>query len=52
MDKLSYYIKEYVDCILWILKEPSDPTVEYPFYRMSEMEKELREYVNKYNEKH
>ena len=49
MEKLPEYLKEYADCILWILKDPTAVDVEYHFYHMHELEEELREYVNKHN---
>ena len=46
MKDYKYFIGEYADCIAWILNEPTAIDVEYNFYRMQELEKELREYVN------
>ena len=49
MDILPYFIKEYADCILWILKDPTAIDVEYNFYHMHELEEDLRKYVNEHN---
>ena len=46
MFDLKYFISEYTECIAYILSEPTAIDVEYSFYRMNELEKELRDYVN------
>ena len=50
MKNLNEYLKDYVDCIYWIVSEPTDVSVEYHFDRMHELEKELREYVKRNRE--
>lgn len=45
MKALNELLKDYIDCVYWIVSEPTDITVEYHFERMHELEKELRDYV-------
>ena len=50
MSDFKHYLREYADCLVWIISEPTSPDVEYYFYRMNELEKELREYVKQHQE--
>ncbi len=45
MKRFLYYIQEYTACIAWIIAEPKAIDVEYHFYHMHELEKELHMYV-------
>lgn len=36
---------EFSECLWYILHEPTAPDVEYYFFRMEELKKELRSYV-------
>lgn len=45
MEILNYYLKGYIECITWILSEPDAIDVDYGFYKLHELEKELQAYV-------
>jgi hypothetical protein len=50
MKNFKHFLCEYADCLAWICSEPTSPDVEYNFYRMNILEKELREYVKQHHE--
>lgn len=45
MERFLTLNSEFSECLWYILHEPTAPDVEYYFFRMEELKKELRSYV-------